>query len=240
MVPFLAAFVYLSVTEGREKRKVRKMLGQYVSPHMLSEIENSMGDVLKAEVGTKEHVTILFSDIRGFTSISENETPERTVSMLNRYFSLWADAIFDEDGTIDKFVGDAVMALWGAPLKRDDHPVRAVRAALRLLEKLPELNVELKESGYPEIRIGIGINTGFAILGNIGSEKKLDYTVIGDAVNLASRIEGLTKQYSCGILVSESTYDLVKDHFECEYVDKVNVKGKDKPVKIFKVVTQKG
>ena len=171
VVSFIAAFVYLSLTEGREKRKVRRMLGQYVSPHMLSEIENSIEDVLKAKVGTKEKVTVLFSDIRGFTSISENEPAERIVKMLNMYFSSWSDSIFEEDGMIDKFVGDAVMALWGAPLKRDDHALRAVRAAMGMLSKLPELNEKLKESGYPQLKIGVGINTGEAILGNIGSER---------------------------------------------------------------------
>jgi adenylate cyclase len=235
VLSFVAAFVYLSATEGRERRRVRKMLGQYVSPHMLSSLVDNREGLLKAEVGSKEMVTILFSDIRGFTSISENEPPERIVSMLNRYFTLWSDAIFRYDGTIDKFVGDAVMALWGAPLITDDHAEQAVRAALHLLEALPELNRELGAEGYPELRVGIGIHTGHAILGNIGSERKLDYTVIGDTVNLSSRIEGLTKQYACDILITEATYQAVKDLFRCSFTDTVKVKGKEEAVKVYMV-----
>jgi adenylate cyclase len=223
------------VTEGREKRKVRKMLGQYVSPHMLSSLVDNREDILRAEVGAKENVTVLFSDIRGFTSISENEPPERIVSMLNQYFSLWSDAIFEYDGTIDKFVGDAVMALWGAPLRTEKHPEKALRAALEMRKRLPELNRRLNVEGFPEVKIGVGIHTGDAILGNIGSEKKLDYTVIGDTVNLSSRLEGLTKQYTCDILISEATYIRVSDLFRCEFVDSVKVKGKEQAVKVYKV-----
>ena len=186
---------------------------------------------------TRSNSTILFSDIRGFTSISENEPAERIVSMLNQYFTLWSDAIFRYEGTIDKFVGDAVMALWGAPLRIDNHPELAIRAAMELRETLPVLNEKLGREGYPEIRVGVGVHTGNAILGNIGSEKKLDYTVIGDAVNLASRLEGLTKQYSCDILISEATYGRVKDLFECEYIDEVKVKGKERSVRIYNVVS---
>ena len=235
VLSFVSAFVYLSATEGRERRRVRSMLGQYVSPHMLAALVDNREGLLKAEVGTKEMVTVLFSDIRGFTSISESEPPERIVKMLNRYFTLWSDAIFKYDGTIDKFVGDAVMALWGAPLTTENHAEQAVRAALRMVEDLPALNRELGAEGYPEVKLGIGINTGYAILGNIGSERKLDYTVIGDTVNLSSRIEGLTKQYACDILISEATYQDVKDLFKCTFVDTVKVKGKEEAVKVYKV-----
>jgi adenylate cyclase len=235
VLPFLVSFVYLSLTEGREKRKIRRMLGQYVSPQMLSQIVDKHEDLARAEVGSREYVSVLFSDIRGFTSISENEPPERIVPMLNQYFSLWSDAIFSQEGTIDKFVGDAVMALWGAPLRTQTHPEQAVRAALKMRETLPALNTKLGSEGYPEIKIGVGIHTGYAILGNIGSERKLDFTVIGDTVNLASRLEGLTKQYSCDILISETTLEHVKDLFECQYIDEVRVKGKEQPVRIFKV-----
>jgi adenylate cyclase len=231
----MGSFVYLSATEGREKRKVRRMLGQYVSPHVLSELVDRAGDVIRAEVGAREHVTLLFSDIRGFTTISENMEPDRIVSMLNRYFSLWSDVIFKYDGTIDKFVGDAVMALWGAPLRVEDHARKAVLAACEMVHRLPELNRELEAEGYQPLHIGIGINTGEAILGNIGSERKLDYTVIGDTVNLASRVEGLTKQYACDILITEFTYEELGGEVPCLPIDEVKVKGKDIPVKIFKV-----
>lgn len=235
MFSFIASFVYLSFTEGKEKRKVRKMLGQYVSPQVLSEIVDRHEDFLTAEVGSKEQVTILFSDIRGFTTISEGLPPDRVVYMLNQYFSVWSDVIFKHGGMIDKFVGDAVMALWGAPLRTEDHAENAVRAASEMVRKLPEINKTLGGMGYPPIHIGIGINSGEVILGNIGSERKLDYTVIGDTVNLASRLEGLTKTYSCDILISGATYSRIRESIECTYVDKVKVKGKDKPVDIYKV-----
>lgn len=237
---FVGAFIYLSLTEGREKRRVRRMLGQYVSPHMLASLVDNREGLLKAEVGTREYVSVLFSDIRSFTSISENEPPERIVHMLNRYFSDWSDAIFRHDGTIDKFVGDAVMALWGAPLITENHAEQAVRSALDMLAELPSLNKALMAEGYPEIKIGIGVHTGYAVLGNIGSERKLDYTVIGDTVNLSSRLEGLTKQYACDILISESTYLEVKDIFQCTYADTVKVKGKEAAVRIYKVEGGKG
>jgi len=235
VLSFVTSYVYREATEGREKRRVRKMLGQYVSPHMLASIVDNREGLLKAEVGSKEYVTVLFSDIRGFTSISENEPPERIVSMLNRYFTLWSDAIFKYDGAIDKFVGDAVMALWGAPLITKNHPEQAVRAALHLMDTLPALNLQLQAEGYPEVKVGIGIHTGHAILGNIGSERKLDYTVIGDTVNLSSRLEGLTKQYACDILISEATYLEVKDIFRCTFADTVKVKGKEEAVKVYMV-----
>lgn len=231
----LSAFVYVTFTEGREKRKVRKMLGQYVSPHALAALADKYEDALKAEIGSKEYVTILFSDIRGFTTISERESAERIVGMLNYYFSAWADEIFKHEGAIDKFVGDAVMAIWGAPVRTQDHPQQAIRTALRMVERMPQINEHLAALGYPEVRVGIGINTGYAVQGNIGSERKLDYTVIGDTVNLASRLEGLTKNYACDILVSEFTYEHIKDQFICIYADEVKVKGKDKAVKVYKV-----
>jgi adenylate cyclase len=232
---FISSFVYLALTEGREKRRVRKMLGQYVSPQMLSEIVDKREEVLRAEVGSREYVTLLFSDIRDFTSVSESLPADRIVHMLNQYFSVWTDVIFKYDGTIDKFVGDAVMALWGAPLKTVDHAEKAVRAACEMIGRLEGLNRSLLEQGYPPIRIGIGIHSGEAILGNIGSERKLDYTVIGDTVNLASRIEGLTKDYSCDILISEATNNLIGKGFRCSRVDTVKVKGKEVPVNVYRI-----
>jgi adenylate cyclase len=232
---FTASFVYLALTEGREKRKVRKMLGQYVSPHVLVELMDRREEVLRAEVGSREHVTLLFSDIRDFTGISESMPPDRIVHMLNRYFSEWTDVIFKHDGTVDKFVGDAVMAVWGAPLRTGDHAVKAVRAACEMLGRLADINAALGAEGYPPVRIGIGINSGEAIIGNIGSERKLDYTAIGDAVNLASRLEALTKQYGCDILISESTFNLLSEEFACKFVDRVKVRGKETPACVYKV-----
>lgn len=230
---FMASFAYLTFTEGKEKRKVRKMLGQYVSPQVLSEVVDKYEDFLKAEVGSREQITVLFADIRGFTNISEGMPPDRVVEMLNYYFSVWSDVIFKYGGTVDKFIGDAIMALWGAPIKTADHASKAVRAALEMRERLKEVNRTLGEKGFPPVRIGIGINTGEAVLGNIGSERKLDYTVIGDTVNLASRLEALTKEYGCDILISESTATEID--VPTGFVAEVKIRGKEKPVRIFSV-----
>lgn len=234
-VVWISAFIYLYFAEGKDKRKVRRMLGQYVSPAVLTELVDSPGDCLKAEVGKKENLTMLFSDIRGFTTISEHMEAEKVVALLNRYLSSMVDVIFRYNGTLDKFIGDAVMAFWGAPIRVGDHGVRAVTAALEMTKNLENLNKEFAAEGLPELRIGLGLHTGEVVLGNIGSEKKLDYTVIGDNVNLTSRLEGLTKGYECDILISETTYNEIRGEFPCRIVDHVRVKGKKRPIKIYSV-----
>ena len=234
VISWMGSFAYLSITEGKDKRKIKKMLSQYVSPSILSTlIDKSPEDVLKAEVGTRETLTILFSDIRGFTSISEQFEAEKVVDILNGYLSGMVDVIFMHEGTLDKFIGDAIMAFWGAPIRVRDHGMRAVETAIDMIRQLEVYNEGLKAKGMSPLSIGIGINTGDVILGNIGSEKKLDYTVIGDNVNLASRMEGLTKEYGCPVLITESTYKEVHDMIHCRVVDIVRVKGKTKGIKIF-------
>jgi adenylate cyclase len=153
--------------------------------------------------------------------------------MLNIHFSAMTDVIFAHHGTIDKFIGDAIMAFWGAPVRNDAHALLAVRAALEMMRVLPEVNAKIVTRGLPPIDVGIGINTGEAVLGNIGSEKKLAYTAIGDNVNLASRLEGLTKTYGCPVLISENTCSRVRDHIPCRIVDMVRVKGKTLPIRIY-------
>lgn len=237
LLSWTSSFAYLSFTEGKDKRKVRKMLGQYVSPTILTTVvDKSPQDVLKAEVGSREYMTILFSDIRGFTSISEAMGAEKVVDILNGYFSAMVDTIFRHEGTLDKFIGDAIMAFWGAPIKVKDHGRRAVETALEMLRELASYNETLKAKGLPPLAIGIGINTGEVILGNIGSEKKLDYTVIGDNVNLASRLEGVTKMFGCPILITENTYNEARESIHCRVVDYVRVKGKERPIKIYEVL----
>lgn len=233
-VGWLGSFAWLSATEGRDKRRIRKMLGQYVSPTVLETlIDQSADGVLRAEVGRREELTILFSDIRGFTTLSEALEPEQVVEILNGYFSGMVDIIFLHQGTLDKFIGDAIMAFWGAPLRVNDHPRRAVEAALTMTRWLESYNTVLAERNLKPLAIGIGLHSGPVILGNIGSEKKLDYTIIGDNVNLCSRLEGLTKPYGCSVLVSESTRDALGDDYPCRIVDAVRVKGKTRPVRIF-------
>jgi adenylate cyclase len=226
------AFTYLLFTEGREKNKIRKMFSQYVSPAALSAMIDNYGEYKNADTGSKEIVTMLFSDIRGFTSLSESLPAEKVVEMLNFYFSNMTTAVLEHHGTIDKFIGDAIMATWGAPIKSDTHANDAVRAGLAMIEKLHIVNQWLEQHDLQPIDIGIGIHTGEVILGSIGSEQKADYTVIGDNVNLASRLEGATKTYGCRLILSEKTYERLSD-LPCVPIDMIRVKGKQQPVKIF-------
>lgn len=226
------AFIYLLFTEGREKNKIRKMFSQYVSPAALSAMIDNYGEYKNVDTGSKETVTMLFSDIRGFTALSETLPAEKVVEMLNFYFSNMTTAVLENHGTIDKFIGDAIMATWGAPIKSDTHANDAVRAGLAMIEKLHIVNQWLEQHDLQPIDIGIGIHTGEVILGSIGSEQKADYTVIGDNVNLASRLEGATKTYGCRMILSEKTYERLSD-LHCVPIDMIRVKGKQQPVKIF-------
>lgn len=233
---FIAAslsFLFMLFTEGRDRRRIKTMLSQYVSPAVLDSVLQRYQDQLDAEVGSEECLTILFSDIRGFTHLSETLPPAKVVEMLNHYFSEMTDAIFCHEGTIDKFIGDAIMAFWGAPIRDGLHAIKGVRAAMEMHNRLKDVNEWLSGKGYPAIDIGVGLNTGQVILGNIGSSRKLDYTVIGDNVNLASRLEGLTKPYGCPIIISEYTYQQLNGQVPCYLVDLVRVKGKQHPIKIY-------
>ena len=238
---YVASFTYISFTEGREKKKIRNILGQYVSPAILTTVlEKDQDGYLKAEVGARETLTIFFSDIRDFTTISEKYNVEEVVGILNTYLSRMVNIIFSNEGTLDKFIGDAIVAFWGAPVRIQDHHYKAVITGLQMKEALKTYNQENIAKGLPELKIGIGIHTGEVILGNIGSEKKLDYTVIGDSVNLASRLEGLTKTYGSSIIISQDTYDHVQKEIFCRMADFVKVKGKDKPIRIYEAIGEVG
>lgn len=233
-VSVLGAFIYFGVTEGRARLKVRRMFSLYVSPEVLSQVveqADAEGDIA---LGREEYISILFSDIRSFTNISEKLTAQRVVEMLNIYFTEMVEAIFKHQGTVDKFIGDAIMCFWGAPVRMDDHEAAAVKSALEMIEGLKKVNVELEARGFEPLAIGIGIHTGNAVLGNIGSAKKINYTVIGDSVNLASRLEGVTKTYGAPIIISEVTYHGLKGAIPCGVVDVVAVKGKNEPIKLYR------
>lgn len=234
---YLVSLSFLSVTDGRERRKIKNVLGQYVAPSVLSKVlENPAEEFMRAEVGSKEELSIFFSDIRGFTTLAERYPAEKVVELLNNYLSAMTNIIFDKHGTLDKFIGDAIVAFWGAPLRDNRHPYRAVQSAVEMQHTLYTMNQKNKRKNLPQLNVGIGIHTDHVILGNIGSHRKLDYTVIGDGVNLASRLEGLTKMYNTQILISQSTYDRVRDDFCCRVVDYVKVKGKQKPIRIYSVL----
>lgn len=242
IVPFLFAsfssgflsFGYLTITEDAERRKVAHLFEQYVSKEVLDEVLHHYEEYAKSSVGQKVEITVLFSDIRGFTTISETTPPERVVEMLNVHFTVMANIILKHNGTIDKYIGDAIMAFWGAPVKTDDHAERAVLAGQEMLEGLKEVNRILKERGFEhEVKIGVGINTGEATIGSIGSEQKKNYTVVGDSVNLSSRLESITKEQKVPLLFSEYTYEKVKSKLDCRLVGNVTVKGREQAVNIY-------
>jgi adenylate cyclase len=228
---------YQYFVEGREKRKMKKLFGQYVSKDVYDRLVAN--PALAHLGGERRDMTVLFSDIRGFTTVSESRQPEEIVAMLNEYFSLMVDIVFRHHGTIDKFVGDMVMALFGAPLDDPRHANHAVDAALLMIEALAALNARWKREGkFAELDIGIGINTGPMIAGNIGSEAIMSYTVIGDAVNLGSRLESLNKEYGTRIIISNATRERLTGSYTFRPLGDVKVKGKTEPVMIFELVSR--
>ncbi len=224
---------YIAGTEGRDKKQVRNMMAQYVSPAALASVLDNYEGVAKAGEGSEERMSIVFSDIRGFTTISEGLQASEVVKMLNIHLEAMTQVTFDYGGTMDKFIGDATMAFWGAPLPDEQHALHATQAAMKMYSSMESVNKLLAKEGLKPINIGVGVNTGKVILGNIGSSQKLDYTVIGDAVNLGARLEGLTKQYGVGLLISEFTRADIYQDIPCMLIDMVKVKGKQEPVKIY-------
>ncbi len=221
-----------SATEGREKRKIRRFLEQYVSPAIVAKIVENYEEFIKAGQGKRAYISVLFADIRGFTALSEKKTPEEVVRFLNSYFALMSEVVFSNKGTLDKFIGDALMAFWGEPVEVENPSFMAVKTALEMRQKLEEFN-RRGIAGFPPIRVGIGINRGYAVVGNIGYEKKLDYTAIGDVVNTASRLENLTKDVGATILISRDVYEDVKDRVVCRYVGSFLLRGKVRRIKVY-------
>jgi len=230
---FVGDLAWKYVVEGREKRKVKKLFSRYVSKDVYDQLVANPS--LAALGGARRHMTVLFSDIRGFTTMSEKGTPEDVVSQLNQLFTRMVAVVFEHRGTVDKFVGDMVMALYGAPLDDEDHAEHAVQTALAMIRTLQQLNAEWARDGKPQLDIGIGINTGDMIAGNVGSEAIMSYTVIGDAVNLGARLESLNKDYGTRIIISEATRERLKGRYDIHPLGDVIVKGKSKPVAIFEV-----
>lgn len=238
LLNILSLMSYVAYTEEKEKRKIRKNFEKYVSKAAIEYILDKPEDAILETKGSKVELSILFSDIRGFTNISESIEAEKVVELLNLYLDNMTEVIFKNEGTVDKFIGDAILAFWGAPVKMHNHPDAAVKTALEMLRALQNrVNPVLSRMGLPEIGIGIGINTAEVVLGNIGSKYRVDYTVIGDGVNLASRLESLTRHYGVNIIVSEHTFNrLTLDDFCWRTLDIVKVKGKEEPVKIYEIM----
>jgi adenylate cyclase len=237
MTVYLAITVYRYITEEREKKKIRGAFQYYLTASVINEM---LKDPTKLKLGgDKKALTVLFSDIRGFTSVSEKLTPEELVHLLNEYLTVMTDIVFKYDGLLDKYMGDAIMAVYGAPLDQPDHPVRACRTALDMMEELKKLQQKWSDEGRPVLHIGVGINSGDMVVGNMGSQMRFDYTVMGDSVNLGSRLEGINKEYGTNIVISEYTYAAVKDVLTCRELDSVRVKGKKLPVKIYELLCEK-
>jgi adenylate cyclase len=233
LISFVAVYFSKYFLGNSEKRKLRAGFSQYVAKEVVDEIVKNP-EKLKLGGESKE-MTILFSDIRSFTALSEGMTPHELVEFLNEYLTLTTDVILQNKGVVDKFIGDAVMALWGAPLENENHAIDGATTALKMFDKLEEFNKKMKVKGLNQINIGIGLNTGEVVVGNLGSNQRFDYTVIGDPVNLASRLEGLTKYYGARIIISEKTKDQLQGKFVVKYLDQVAVKGKKDGVKIYEV-----
>ena len=241
-----AALVFVNyIREQMDRQRIRSAFGQYLSPTLVEQLAQNPE---KLVLGGEERImTIMFSDVRGFTTISESfkDDPQGLTTLMNRLLTPMSNAIQARNGTIDKYMGDAIMAFWNAPLDDPDHEANACDAALDMLERLEALNAERKQeaeaAGKPfiPIKIGIGINTGRVTVGNMGSDMRFQYTVLGDSVNLASRIEGQTKSYGVPILVGARTAEAVKDKFAIVEIDCITVKGKTEPEVVYTVVGRK-
>lgn len=217
--------------EYREKRWLRQAFARYLSPALVEEIIVHP-ERLKLG-GEAKDVTVLFADLAGFTGLSEEMPPETLIQMLNDYFSTMTRVILARQGTVDKFIGDAVMAVWGAPVPMADHAVLACQAALEMQEAMRRLQESWRERGLPQLAVRIGLHSGRVLAGNVGSTERFDYTVMGDTVNLASRLEGVNKRYGTEILISEATFRQAADHLLVRELDRVQVKGRHQPVAIY-------
>ncbi|QMS88402.1 GAF domain-containing protein [Nostoc edaphicum CCNP1411] len=218
-----------------QEKRMKTTMSRYLTPHVAEQVMALGEDALM--VGERKEVTILFSDIRGYTTLTENLGAAEVVLLLNQYFETMVEAVFNYEGTLDKFIGDALMAVFGAPLPlTENHAWRAVQSALDMRRRLEEFNQRRIVQAQPQIRIGIGISSGDVVSGNIGSRKRMDYTVIGDGVNLSSRLEAVTKDYGCDILLSEFTYQLCSDRIWVRQLDKIRVKGKHQAVNIYELI----
>ena len=227
-------YSYRFILEGRNKEKIKNAMGKYLSQDIMKNVVQNIDDIKLG--GKKANVTVLFADIRGFTSMSEKMTAEEVSVILNEYFSEIEPIITKYNGVINKFIGDAVMAIFGEPIQDINHPQNAVKCACEMLKKVEQLRDKWLFEGKPKIEIGIGINTGEAFVGNIGSEKRLEYTVIGDMVNLASRIESYNKVYRTNMLISSSTYSYVSDIVDVIKIADVTIRGKAKKMDIYEVL----
>jgi adenylate cyclase len=217
-----------------QEKRMKATMYRYMTPGVADRVMALGEDALME--GERKDVTILFSDIRSYTSLTEKMEAAHVVSLLNTYFETMVEAVFNYEGTLDKFIGDALMAVFGAPLPLENHAWMAVQSALDMRRRLTEFNHKRRLASQPQIRIGIGLSSGAVVSGNIGSQRRMDYTVIGDGVDVSSRLEGITKQYGCDVILSEFTYELCQDKIWVRELDRIRVKGKTKPIRIYELI----
>jgi adenylate cyclase len=233
----LLVSLYRALVEEKEKRKIRTAFGQYLSPEVIRRLLLNP----KLVEPKKTEITVMFSDIRGFTTISEKLDAQDLAIFLNQYLSDMTSLVFEYAGTLDKYIGDAVMAFWGAPFEVDDHAINGCNSALRMMQRVRAMQQEWQAQGKPKLDIGIGLNSGVASVGNMGSELRYGYTALGDTVNLSSRLEGLNKDYGTHIIVNETTYGATRAaEFVYRELDVIRVKGKSQPVTIYGLISRKG
>jgi adenylate cyclase len=237
LLSFSAASLLNYSFEGRQKRFIKSAFRHYLNPHV---IERVLSDPSQLSLGGESReITAFFSDVAGFTSVSESLTPEELVQLLNDFLSEMTDIILDSGGTLDKYEGDAIIAFWNAPLDLPDHALRACRSALRCQKRLEELRPRFREQYGHGLTMRIGVNSGPAVVGNMGSRRRFDYTAMGDTMNLASRLEGACKHYSVPILVGEKTFVHIKDDIITREVDLIRVVGKAQPVRVYEILGDK-
>lgn len=237
---FLASTSYVSIVEGKEKRMIKSAFGKYLSPAVVEEL---VKDPARLGLGgDRRHISMLFSDLAGFTSMSEVLDPQKLVQVLNQYLHEMAELVKSEGGMVDKYIGDAVMALYGAPNALPDHPVRVCRTAIRMQRRLHELNQiwRQEDATWPQLKVRIGINTGTPVVGNIGGAEKIDYTALGDSVNLAARLEPACKTYGVGIMIAQGTRELAGDTIIVRELDMLAVYGKQEPIRVFELLALAG
>jgi adenylate cyclase len=237
ILAYIATTAWQYILEQKEKAMIRGMFSQYVPKKVVDELIVNP-DMLKLG-GERRRMTVLFTDIAGFTAISERLNPEEIVQLLNDYLSAMSQIILDNEGIIDKYEGDLIMAEWGAPVYFEEHAVYACRSALKMQRRLAELRKEWKAQGMPELQSRIGINTGHMVVGNMGCLEVFDYTVMGDAVNLASRLEGANRLYLSTIMVGEETYEDVKDRFVLRELDTIRVRGRAEAARVYELLAEK-
>ncbi|MBE7708260.1 MAG: adenylate/guanylate cyclase domain-containing protein [Cyanobacteria bacterium SIG27] len=234
LVGIACAYSYRYLIEGNKKEKIQKAMGKYLSLEVMQKVVNNIDNI---ELGGKrEDITVLFADIRNFTTISENMDPSSVTMILNEYFSALVPIIEEYNGVLNKFMGDAVLAIFGEPKKSNNHALEAVQCGFKMLKKVKHLQDKWMDEGKPKIEIGIGISSGEAFIGNIGSNDRLEYTVIGDTVNTASRIENYNKVYKTNFLISEETYKRVKNHVDVITINNVMIRGKASRMTIYEVI----